>query len=186
MTEAEHPIRPDTAALLDGLLVTLALAGDQRAAARLHARWHPRLLRTARRHTGDGELAQAAVQECWLSIWRGLPGLREADRFAPWAFGILRRRCAEQVSTRAAERARTGEAELAEQGHDPAPDERLAITQAFAALSPAHRLAAHLFFVEGLSLAEIAQVQDVPAGTVKSRLFHARRQLKAALSGDDQ
>ena len=47
MTEAEYPIRPETAVLLDGLLVTLVLAGDQRAAARLHARWHPRLLRTA-------------------------------------------------------------------------------------------------------------------------------------------
>lgn len=186
MTETVPSSRPDTGELLDSLLVTLVLAGDRRAAARLHARWHSRLLRTARRHTGDSEMALTAVQDCWLSIWRSLPALRDADRFAPWAFGILRRRCAEQVNRHVSDRARTGEAEAIEQGHDPAPDERIAIAQALSALSPVHRLAAHLFFVEGLTLAEIAEVQQVPEGTVKSRLFHARRQLKAALTGDDQ
>lgn len=185
MTASAPLPQPDTGALLDSLLVTMVLAGDRRAASRLHARWQPRLVRTARRHTGDGDLAQAAVQECWVSIWRGLPALRETDRFAPWAFGILRRRCADQVNNRVAERARTGEDEPFEQGHDPAPDDRIAITQAFAALSPVHRLAAHLFFVEGLTLAEIAEVQDVPEGTIKSRLFHARRQMKTALTGDN-
>ena len=54
-----------------------------------------------------------------------------------------------------------------------------------AALPAEHRFAAHLFFIEGLTLAEIADAQGVPLGTAKSRLFHARRQLKAALSGDD-
>ena len=39
--------------------------------------------------------------------------------------------------------------------------------------------------IEGLTLAEIAEVQAVPLGTAKTRLFHARRKLKAALSGDD-
>jgi DNA-directed RNA polymerase specialized sigma24 family protein len=54
-----------------------------------------------------------------------------------------------------------------------------------AALPGDQRLAAQLFFVEGLTLAEVAEVQQVPEGTAKSRLFHARRRLKAALSGDD-
>ena len=55
----------------------------------------------------------------------------------------------------------------------------------FAALPADQRLAAQLFFGEGLTLAEIAEVQAVPLGTAKTRLFHARRKLKAALSGDD-
>ena len=45
--------------------------------------------------------------------------------------------------------------------------------------------AAHLYFVEGLKLCEIAEVQDVPTGTAKTRLFHARRKLKAALGETD-
>jgi RNA polymerase sigma-70 factor (ECF subfamily) len=186
MTKLALPRRPEAEPLLDSLLVTMALAGDRRAASRLHARWHPRLLRTARRHTGDGELALSAVQDCWLSIWRGLPALRDTSRFAPWVFGILRRRCADQINRHSRERNHEVEAPETDLGHTTAPENRLAIAEAMAALSPVHRLAAHLFFVEGLTLAEIADVQQVPEGTAKSRLFHARRQLKAALSGDDQ
>ena len=186
MEQSDRPSPSPAGPLLDGLLVTMVLAGDQRAAARLHARWNPRLLRTARRHTGDVDLALAAVQDCWMGIWRGLPSLRDADRFAPWCFGILRRRCADVLTRHARDRDRHEVLDGADQAQPAGGDDRIALHQAMLALSPVHRHAAHLFFVEGLTLVEIAEVQEVPAGTVKSRLFHARRQLKAALSGDDQ
>lgn len=171
--------------VFDELLVTLVLGGDRKAGDRLATRWHPRLLRTARRLTGDADLARLAAQECWLAIWRGLPGLRDPSRFAPWAFGILRRKCVDTIRRNAAARERSSEQEVDGLGSQAAPDDAMAIREAFAALSPDHRLAAHLHFVEGLTLAEIAEVQEVPLGTAKSRLFHARRQLKAVLSGDD-
>jgi RNA polymerase sigma factor (sigma-70 family) len=173
-----------TEAMFDGLLVTLVLGGDRVAGDRLAARWHPRLLRTARRLTGDSDAARQAAQESWLAIWRGLPSLREPSRFAPWAFGILRRKCVDALRQTAAARSRSSEVEVDALETASAPDDALAIRQAFSTLSPDHRLAAHLHFVEGLTLAEIAEVQAVPIGTAKSRLFHARRQLKLAL-GDD-
>ncbi len=186
MTQLRSAKAPAPEALYDALLVTMTMAGDRRAAGRLHARWQPRLLRTARRHTGDGELAAQAAQECWLAIWRGLPRLRDADRFAPWAFGILRRRCADLITARARQRTSEEAAATVEPPATSAPDDTIALRQAFATLAPPGRLTAHLHFVEGLTLAEIAEVQQVPEGTVKSRLFHIRRQLRAALSGDDQ
>ena len=64
-------------------------------------------------------------------------------------------------------------------------EDSIAIAQAFGSLPPDQRFAAHLFFVEGLTLAELAEVQGIPVGTAKSRLFHARRKLKAALSGEN-
>ena len=170
-------------AAYDELLVTLAIAGDRRAAERLARRWHPRLLRTARRLVG-ADLAPGAVQECWVSILRGLGRLRDPARFAPWAFGILRRRCADAIRRHSAERA-GGEPDQAPAQPADLPDEAMAIARAMADLPPDQRLAAQLFFIEGLTLAEIAEVQQVPEGTAKSRLFHARRRLKAALSGDD-
>lgn len=171
--------------VFDELLVTLVMAGDRAAANRLAARWQPRLMSTARRYLGDDQMAQGAVQDAWISILRDLVRLRDPARFAPWAFGILRRRCADALRRRIKGRSRSveGGAEPAEPAT--APDEQLAITQAFAALPPDQRLAAQLFFVEGLSLAEISEATAVPAGTVKSRLFYARRKLKAALSGDE-
>ncbi|MHA1127824.1 MAG: RNA polymerase sigma factor [Alphaproteobacteria bacterium] len=47
------------------------------------------------------------------------------------------------------------------------------------------RIAVALFYIEGFSIAEIATVQEVPAGTVKTRLMHARRKLRDALEGEN-
>ena len=173
----------DAAALFDELLVVLAIGGDREAADRLARRWHPRLLRTARRLAG-APLAEAVAQDAWLGIWSGLPGLRDPSRFAPWAFGILRRRAADRLGRDIVRR--NGEqslaAELPQVTSDASTENAFAIRQAMDALPPAQRFAAHLFFVEGLTLGEIAQAQGVPLGTAKSRLFHARRGLKAALA----
>ena len=174
----------DTGRLYDELLVMLVQSGDRRAGERLAARWQPKLARTARRLLGNDEAALGAVQEAWVSILRGIRSLRDPARFAPWAFGILRRRCADHVRRVQANRSRDGDAPP-ELCLPPEAEDALSIRQAFAALPPDQRLAAQLFFVEGLTLAEIAEVQEVPPGTAKTRLFHARRKLKAALSGDD-
>ena len=96
----------------------------------------------------------------------------------------MRRRCIDRIRSVQNRRNHEAAGEV-EQSLPAVADERLAIDQAFAALSPDQRLAAQLHFVEGLTLAEIAAVQDVPLGTAKTRLFHARQKLKAALEGDD-
>lgn len=169
--------------LFDELLVVHVQSGDRRAAERLASRWHPRLLRTANRLLRNEDQALGAVQETWVSIMRGLHSLRDPARFAPWSFNILRRRCAERIALDA--RQRRFEADVqAELATHPNAGEAVEIKQAFDSLSIEQRLAAQLFFVEGLSLAEIAEVQDVPLGTAKTRLFHARRKLKAALTGE--
>lgn len=175
-----------TGRAFDELLVTLVQSGDRAAAERLAARWHMRLARTARRLIGDEEQAAEAVQEAWISILRGIGSLRDPARFAAWAFGILRRRCADRIRRVQKDRARGSEADAADMPVARSADEVLAIRQAFAALAAEQRLAAQLFYGEGLTLAEIAEVQAVPEGTVKSRLFHARRKLKAALADTDE
>ncbi|MEL1250874.1 RNA polymerase sigma factor [Aurantiacibacter gilvus] len=173
---------PASAGLYEEYLVTLAIGGDREAADRLARRFQPRLLRTARRMLADSELAMSVVQEAWVSILRGLPRLREPASFAPFAFGVLRRRCVDAIRKVQRRRAVFDEGAEAAGGSAGRPDDAIAIKQAFAGLPPDQRLAAHLFFVEGLTLAEIAQVQGVPIGTAKSRLFHARQKLKAALA----
>lgn len=175
---------PQSARLYDEWLVTRLQAGDRRAADLLARRWHPRLARTARRLLGEDEPALVAVQESWIAILRAIHRLRDPSRFAPWAFGILRRRCIDAIRAAQRDRARIGRSED-EPVQRATADEGLAIREAFASLPPDQRLAAQLFFVEGLTLDEIAEAQAVPLGTAKSRIFHARRKLKAALSGDD-
>ena len=175
------PLRSkETAQLYDELLVTLIKGGDRKAANQLVKRWHPRLLSAARRYANDTGLAEQLVQDCWLGIWRGIAILRDPSRFAPWAFTILRNKGAKAIRSQMVDRERFGEA--SEKSAPARQEDGVALSQAFAALSPDQRLAAHLHFVEGLTLREIAKVQRIPVGTAKSRLFHARQKLKAALS----
>lgn len=173
--------------VLDELLVTLVRSGDARAGERLAARWHPRFLRTARRILGDDDLAREAVQETWAGVCRGWPRLSDPAMFPAWAFGILNRKCADALRRTVKERRRGGDVPLKETPEPPRAQRRLALDAAFAELSPDRRAAALLFFGEGLTLAEVAAALRIPIGTAKSRIFHARRELKAHLeeSEDD-
>ncbi|MCK0128969.1 RNA polymerase sigma factor [Erythrobacter sp. F6033] len=183
MNETARPSPPKTGVLFDELLVVMVQQGDRGALNRLYARWEKRLVRAAYRYTGDAELARDLAQECWIGIWKGIGGLRNPARFRSYAFAILHRRGATHLRSAIRERDRLSE-QVIENTQDAPQDDTLALQQAFATLPPNQRLAAHLYFVEGLTLAEIADVQSIPTGTAKSRLFHARRKLKAALSPD--
>ena len=175
----------DTERVYDELLVTLARSGDQKAANRLAARWYPRLMRTALRLVRDRNEAEEAVQEAWAGICRGWPRLSDPAMFPGWAFGILRRKCVDRIRKVQKDRNRTAPLEAAPEPSQPARGElQVEIDQALAGLSDEHRLAAILYFGEGLSLNEIAAVTGVPVGTAKSRIFNARQHLKSRLKGE--
>lgn len=183
MTQSTPISASKSDAVFDELLVMHAQNGDKRAFERLHQRWHKRLAQAALRYTGSAEAARDLSQDCWLAIWKGIGRLRDPKRFRAYAFGVLHRKGADHVRGLITARERTAPEEAGdESSHPPRQDESSALTQAFAALPPDQRLAAHLHFVEGLTLSEIAEAQSIPTGTAKSRLFHARRKLKAALS----
>jgi RNA polymerase sigma-70 factor (ECF subfamily) len=178
-------VTSQTTYVIDQLLLMEARAGNRQAADRLAARWLPRLARTARRLLRDEELAQEAVQEAWIGICRGWVRLNDPAKFPAWAFGILHRKTADMLRRRVRERQHfTSDENLPESSINANAEDRTAIDQAFATLSDEHRFIAILFFGEGLTLDEIARAADVPVGTAKSRLFHARQQLKATLTGE--
>ncbi len=170
--------------VVDEMLVLGAQARRVEAFERLAVRWHPRLLRHARRLTGDPEGALEAVQEAWVSIARDLRRLQDPACFGPWALRITRRRCADWIARRQRTRRRTTELDARSQAAAPADgrgDDLARVRDALRRLNPERRALMALFYVEGLSVAEIARVLDIPVGTVKSRLYHARERLRAAL-----
>lgn len=189
MTQSDKSPDLATRRLLDEYLVVAARAGDARAMADLVRRWQRRLLAHAWRLTGDDEAARDGVQAAWLEIARGLGGLQDERAFPAWAYRIVSRRCAKEIASR---RMRRDMAQALEA--EPAPawslpdvegrDEAKRLHGAIRTLSTAQRVAVALFHFEELSIAEIAVALDVPAGTVKTRLMHARRSLRAALEGD--
>lgn len=169
----------DAIRVFDELLLIQARAGDRRAAERLAIRWYPRLLRTARRILLEADMAEDAVQDAWASICTGWIGLQDTARFPAWAYAILSRKCTDCLRKRI--RQRQESADSIPDSSPPESERRLALNQAFANLPDDQRIAATLFFGEGLALSEIAIATHVPVGTVKSRIFHARRYLKSAL-----
>ena len=175
--------------LLDEYLVASARIGDRKAFDLLARRWGKKLLAHAWRLTGDVDQAREAAQDGWIEIVRGLGRLRDERAFPAWAYQIVTRRSARQIGNRRRERALAAAvaiepAEAAEslETADSGASTRLAT--ALAALPQAQRVAVALFYLEDLSVAEVAIALNVPAGTVKTRLMHARRSLRAVLEGD--
>ncbi len=176
-----------TARIFDEYLVVSARAGDAKAFELLVRRWRKRLIAHAWRLTGDADAARDAAQAGWVEIVRGLDRLEDARAFPAWAYRIVSRTCAKQIGG-AVRRRHIAEAVMAEPG--PEPEEAGAavdaerLRAAVRGLPPEQRAAVALFYFEELSVAETAVALDVPAGTVKTRLMHARRKLRAALEGE--
>ncbi len=177
----------DAARILDEYLVAAARTGDRRAFALLAERWHGRLTAHAWRLTGDPEMARDAAQGAWVEIVRGLRRLADERAFPAWAYRIVSRRCAKQIG--AAVRRREAHAVLVAEPPAQAEQPGAAVDAArlraeIARLPPEQRSAIALFYLEEMSVAEVAVALDVPLGTVKTRLLHARRKLRGALEGE--
>lgn len=108
----------------------------------------------------------------------------DTSAFAAWAYRITSRRCAKLIGRAVRER-RTSEALRTDEDHVAVPEpDTLRLRQAIETLPPDQRAAIALFYLEDMSVAEVAVALAVPAGTVKTRLMHARHKLRAALEGD--
>lgn len=186
MSDQSHIKPADEARVFDELLLISARKGHRRAGERLAERWYPRLRRTAYRILRDREAAEDAVQEAWAGICAGWIQLNDPARFPAWAFGILSRKCADSLRRTIRQREKETQADAEDVSGPGDADGRIDLNTAFAALPYEQRVAASLYFGEGLLITEIATAMGVPTGTVKSRLFHARRALKTALEGDEK
>ncbi len=179
--------RLDENRLLDEYLVVSAQCGNVRAWSLLVARWQNRLLAHAARLLGDRDAARDAVQAAWVEILRGLPRLDDAVAFPAWAFCIVTRRCTGVI--RSSQKQRALAAAMAAEPEPEASDMAEPQTRLHAAirlLPSEQRATIALHHFEHLSVAEVAVAMAVPAGTVKTRLLHARRKLRAILEGEQQ
>lgn len=145
------------------------------------------LLRTAVRMSGDRARAEDAVQETYLRAWRSFRTYEPETNCRAWLFRILL-----NVLKKAAGKKRRdplAEAEDVEASHKVIPlfpeaegSNRQDILAAVNQLAPEFRNVLWLVIVEGFSYKETAQMLDIPMGTVMSRLYRARRELRRWLT----
>jgi RNA polymerase sigma-70 factor, ECF subfamily len=174
---------------VDRELVERARSGDGDAYEALVRASADRLYATAYRIVRDGDLADEAVQQTLVQIWRELPSLRDPDRFEAWTYRLIVRFC--RVDSRRARRTGVREIRMDEgtlAGSDAFADADLRdqLDRALAKLSLDHRTVVVLHHYSGLPLGEIAEILGVPYGTVGSRLYHATRALRAAVNAGDR
>ncbi|MFG0305049.1 MAG: RNA polymerase sigma factor [Phycisphaerales bacterium JB040] len=167
------------------LLVLRARSGDADAFARLVRVWTPRLSRHAGRWLADPSAATDAVQEAWIAIARSLGRLDDPARFPAWAFRLTQHKCVDLIrrdARHASAVRRKAEGEQRAGSSDGAAGESVdRLRAALRSFDPERRALLALHYVDGLSVAQLAEVFAVPRGTVKSRLYHARNELKAIL-----
>jgi RNA polymerase sigma factor (sigma-70 family) len=169
--------------VFDEALVLYAQGGRREALERLASRWRPRHYAHARRLLGSADNAADAVQDAWVGIVRGLWRLKDPARFPAWSYAIVTRRCQDLLRRRS----RAMETPLDEIVEPHAPTKRDGIDDlrvGLTALPREQRAAVALFYRDGFTVLEIAEALKIPVGTVKTRLFHARRTLRRYLVGD--
>jgi RNA polymerase sigma-70 factor, ECF subfamily len=169
-------------------IVEAAQRGDHDAFEALAVSVSARLYSVARLILQDTHLAEDAVQEALVHLWRHLPALRDPDRFDAWAYRVIVNACADAGRTRrrlsvevrlVSPLSYVGDASLSAADRDQ-------LDRAFRHLTPDQRAALVLHAYVGLSARDVAQTLNVPLGTAKSRIHYARQIMRAAIEADDR
>ena len=158
-------------------LVLASQGGDAEAYRRLVELWKQPLWRHAWRLCGNEDGAWDILQEAWLAVADGIKGLRDPRRFRAWAYTIVSRRAADWL--RQNPPVAPMELDALASADVPEPTGAVDLVRAgLARLAPDRRRLLALRYIDELELREISEVLGIPEGTVKSRLHHAREQLR--------
>ncbi|MBI1372920.1 MAG: sigma-70 family RNA polymerase sigma factor [Phycisphaera sp.] len=160
-------------------LVDAINSGDPAAFDALYLRYRDWVLRLAWRFTRDHDAAGDVLQDTFTYVLRKFPGFALTARFTTFLYPVVR-----HVAIANQKKARRmilddGQIDQPAEPDPPSADtQRRQLASVMACLSEDHREAVLLRFVDGFSLAEIAEAVGVPVGTVKSRLHHAIKALR--------
>lgn len=173
--------------IVEEWLVINSQHGDKKALELLIKRWHPKLIRRIYHTTKDAVASQDIAQDVWVIIIKKLGTLKDPRSFKWWSLRIATTKAIDWIRANQLDRKRD-EIRKMVQGDFAEPDEldskeetlsslRMAIQE----LSDEQSQIVRMFYQEKLGVTMIAQVLEIPEGTVKTRLFKARKKLKETL-----
>lgn len=165
------------------LIDRIASKRDTAALERLYALYAPRLSRFLRRLTNNPENIEEVCNDVMWAVWQQAGSFGGRSKVSTWIFSIAYRICIKVLKKSAWRPEVGGEAyeKLSQTWTDDSSihdDSKDLISMALPELSLKHRMVIELSYFLDLSYDEIAEVVSCPVNTVKTRMFHARRQLK--------
>jgi RNA polymerase sigma factor (sigma-70 family) len=174
----------------DTALIARVVAGDLRAFETLYRSYFPRLTRFLDRMTRRPELVEEVLNDTMLVVARNAHKYNHASKVSTWIFAIAYRKALKALRDVNDPVDMNGSLDdlLGPDQHEP-KDEMLQLQlrrvlgEAVEALSANHRAVIELTYFQGEGYREIAEIMGCPVETVKTRMFHARRRLKALLPG---
>jgi RNA polymerase sigma-70 factor (ECF subfamily) len=171
------------------LLVVRCQLGERAAMEELVRRWERPLLFYIRRFVPDGRDPLQVMQEVWVKVLGGLTSLRDPARLAPWLYTLARNAVMDHLREQY-RREPLVEPERAEE--EPSGDDGMSwfvaaeeVHYGLSRVSVVDREVLTLYFLNDLSIDDIAGVLRIPPGTVKSRLFSARKNLRDVLQAKE-
>ena len=167
-------------------LLGRVVAGDMRAFEALYRIYHPRLERFLGLVTARRTIVEEALNDTMLVVWRRSDTYTGQCKVSTWIFAIAYRTALKALRREDEPVAAPAADDLV--SDDAGPEQQLdrrqthaTLMRALESLSPEQRAVLILTFFHDLPYAEIARVVDCPVDTVKTRVFHGRRRLRAAL-----
>jgi RNA polymerase sigma-70 factor (ECF subfamily) len=173
--------------LSDEALIRAIADGDRRALHALYLRHKVRTYRFVLRLTADAALAEDIVSEVFLDVWRQAVGFKGKSRVSTWILAIARYKALSALRGRSDEQLDDCTATaIADPADDPGmmverQDRSRIVRKCLSQLSPMHREMLDLVYYQEKSVEEVAQIIGVPCGTVKTRMFYARKRMEKLL-----
>lgn len=167
-------------------LVVRSQDGEADAFDELIRAWQPRLYRYALNRIRDKEAAHDVLQECLVSISKSLDKLSDPAAFPKWSFRIMEFRCVDWLRKTIREREVFSDSEANFEAIDSGFDQssvdlQHSIQDVLKKIDVKLAQVLRLYYLESFSIDEIAEIITVPRGTVKSRLYYARKIVAQAL-----
>jgi RNA polymerase sigma factor (sigma-70 family) len=170
------------------LLVLRCRRQQKSALEELIRMWERPLFYYIRRLVDDEQDAWQILQETWLKVLRGIRKLNQPQKLPSWLYRIARNTAISHLRSKYTRQAHSGRLkqnanlrDIEDRPDNLAFENAEQVHYGLGRISLHHREVLTLFFLQDLSVEEIAEVLEIPAGTVKSRLNYAKRALKAVL-----
>lgn len=163
-------------------------SGDKRAMHALYVRYNDAVYAFAVSRSGNAELASDCVHDTMLDVWRTASRFAGKSSVKTWLFSIARNKMVDALR----KRGKLSYVDEVPEHEDPAPNpeaaaiaatEQARLHHCLEGLSGPQRSAIRLAFLEDMTYPEVAEVEAVPVGTIKTRIYHAKQALMRCLAG---